>query len=94
MSKSFILFSDGFDSKLFKDFSESGEFDVHPKSKVTREELLELGEKINGLIVRSATTVDQESINHCPNLKYVIRAGEGGADEAAFDLPLARRVLA
>ena len=77
MPKSFILFSDGFDSKLFKEFSESGEFDVHPKSKITREELLELGEKINGLVVRSATTVDQELINHCPNLKYVIRAGEG-----------------
>ncbi len=77
MSKSFILFSDGFDSKLFKEFSESGEFDVNPKSKVTREELLALGEKINGLVVRSATTVDQELINHCPNLKYVIRAGEG-----------------
>ena len=27
--------------------------------------------------MRSATTVDQELINHCPALKYVIRAGEG-----------------
>ena len=77
MSKPFILFSDGFDSKLFKEFSDSGEFDVHPKSKVTRDELLALGDKINGLVIRSATTVDQELINHCPNLKYVIRAGEG-----------------
>lgn len=77
MSKPFILFSDGFDSKLFKEFASSGEFEVHPKSKVSREELLALGSKINGLIVRSATTVDQELINHCPNLKYVIRAGEG-----------------
>ena len=77
MSKAFILFSDGFDSKLFKEFRESGEFEVHPKSKVTREELLELGDKLNGLVIRSATTVDQELINHCPNLKYIIRAGEG-----------------
>jgi len=77
VSKPFILFSDGFDSKLFKEFSDSGEFDVHPKSKVTRDELLALGDKINGLVIRSATTVNQELINHCPNLKYVIRAGEG-----------------
>ena len=77
MSKPFILFSDGFDAKLFSDFSQSGEFEIHPKSKVSRDELLSLGDKINGLVVRSATTVDQELINHCPNLKYVIRAGEG-----------------
>ena len=77
MEKSFILFADGFNSKLYKEICESGEFDVHEKSKVTRDELLEIGEKINGLVIRSATTVDQELINHCPNLKYVIRAGEG-----------------
>jgi D-3-phosphoglycerate dehydrogenase len=77
VSKPFILFSDGFDSKLFKEFSSYGEFETHPQSKVNRGDLLAMGEKINGLIVRSATTVDQELINHCPNLKYVIRAGEG-----------------
>ena len=77
MSKPFILFSDGFDSKLFKDFKESSEFEVYEKSKVTRDELLAMGNKINGLVIRSATTVDQDLINHCPNLKYVIRAGEG-----------------
>ena len=49
---------------------------MHPQSKISRDELLKLGEKINGLVVRSATTVDQDLINHCQNLKYVIR-GEG-----------------
>ena len=36
-----------------------------------------MGDKINGLVIRSATTADQELINHLPNLKYIIRAGEG-----------------
>ncbi len=77
MSKPFILFADGFNSKLFNEFSESGEFNVHEKSKVSRDEILSLGDSINGLVIRSATTADQELINHCPNLKYIIRAGEG-----------------
>lgn len=77
MTKPFILFADGFDSQIYKEVVESGDFDVHDKNKVTREELLSLGERINGLVIRSATTVDQDLINHCPNLKYVIRAGEG-----------------
>ena len=77
MSKPFILFADGFNDQLFNELKNSGEFEVHQKSKVTREELLELSDKIEGLVIRSATNCDQDLINSCPKLKYIIRAGEG-----------------
>ncbi|MAW06792.1 MAG: hypothetical protein CME61_00770 [Halobacteriovoraceae bacterium] len=77
MDKPLIVISDGFDEKIFNDLESTPELNIFPEKKVSREKLIELGDKINGLIIRSATTVDQELINYLPNLKLVIRAGEG-----------------
>lgn len=77
MSKPFIVVSDGMDAEIFKSLQAVSEFEVHPKKKVTQEELAELLPKMNGLIIRSATTVNKDLLDKAPNLKYVIRAGEG-----------------
>jgi len=77
MAKPFILISDGFDKELFTEFRNSNDFEVYPESKVSPEKLKELLPKISGLIVRSATTVNKDLVDQAPNLKYVIRAGEG-----------------
>ncbi len=77
MSKPFIVVSDGMDAEIFTSLQAVKEFDVHPKKKVTPEELEQLLPKMNGLIIRSATNVTKELLEKAPNLKYVIRAGEG-----------------
>jgi len=73
----YIVISDGFDEKIFRELSDESNLEIHPEKKLSRENLISLGEKVNGLVVRSATMVDQDLINQLPNLKYVIRAGEG-----------------
>jgi len=50
---------------------------VHPSSKVSQEELKTLLPKVDGLIIRSATTVDADLLELAQELKIVIRAGEG-----------------
>jgi D-3-phosphoglycerate dehydrogenase len=75
--KPFIVVSDGFDKKLFEHLKETNEFEVYPESKITQDTLTELLPKINGLVIRSATTVTTELLEKASNLKYVIRAGEG-----------------
>ena len=75
--KPFIVISDGFDSKIFTDLQEDPCLDVFPEKKISRDQLIGMGDKVNGLIIRSATTADQDLINCLPNLKYIIRAGEG-----------------
>ena len=77
MTKPFIVFSDGLNEKIFQEFKEIEDFDVFPEKKISRDRLLEIAPDISGLVIRSATTVDQELINHCSQLKYIIRAGEG-----------------
>ena len=83
--KPFIVMSDGFDKNLFETFKKDSRFEVHPQSKITQDELKNLLPKINGLVIRSATTVTPETLELAPNLKYVIRAGEGtdNIDKAA-----------
>jgi D-3-phosphoglycerate dehydrogenase len=73
----FILVADGFHKNLFTDLQSVEQFDVHDKPKVTQDELGSMLEKVNGLVVRSATKVTPELLEKAPNLKYVIRAGEG-----------------
>ena len=75
--KPFIIIPDGFDKTLFNQFKQNTAFDVHPESKVDQEKLKELLPKAHGLVIRSATTVTPELLEHAPNLKLVIRAGEG-----------------
>jgi len=75
--KPYIVVADGMDSDVFKKLQADTNFEVHPQSKVTQEELKELLPKINGLVIRSATKVNNELLAIASNLKYVIRAGEG-----------------
>lgn len=77
MTKPFIVISDGFNEILFNQLNDHPELNIHPKPKLTQEELKDLLPKVNGLVIRSATTVDNKILEQSPNLKYVIRAGEG-----------------
>lgn len=74
---SMIVVADGFDKNLFKELCNEKGFNVHPKEKITQDELKELLPNIEGLVIRSATTVTADLLEAAPNLKYVIRAGEG-----------------
>ncbi len=75
--KPFIVVPDGFDKTLFQELKYIDAFRVHPESKVSQEELLKLLPEIDGLIIRSSTTVTKEFLALAPKLKIVIRAGEG-----------------
>ncbi len=75
--KPYILVSDGFDKDLFKQLTAMSEFDVFPEPKVSQDKLPELVKNAHGLVIRSATTVTPEMLEGAPNLKLVIRAGEG-----------------
>lgn len=73
----FIVVSDGMDENQFQKLQSVEQFEVHPKKKLSQDELKELLPKVEGLVVRSATKPNQEFIDQAPNLKYIIRAGEG-----------------
>ena len=75
--KPFIVVADGFDKNLFENLCATPELEVHPEAKISQDKLKELLPKVNGLIIRSSTTVNEEYLNLAPNLKLVIRAGEG-----------------
>jgi D-3-phosphoglycerate dehydrogenase len=77
MTKPFIIVTDGMDKELFDALKSESKLDVHPKAKLTQEELKPLLTKANALIIRSATNPDKAFIDQCPNLKLIIRAGEG-----------------
>jgi D-3-phosphoglycerate dehydrogenase len=77
MSKPFIVFSDGCDKEIFEAISKNPSLEVHSKPKITQDELKSLLPKIQGLVIRSATKVNSEILAMAPNLKYVVRAGEG-----------------
>jgi D-3-phosphoglycerate dehydrogenase len=77
MSKTYIVVSDGMDKDLFAQLRDVSEFEVYPESKINQDTLKTLLDKIEGLVIRSATQVTKELIDKAPNLKYVIRAGEG-----------------
>lgn len=77
MDKPFIVVSDGMDTDIFKKLKGIAEFDVHPKSKISQDELAALLPKVNGLVIRSATCPSAEMLKSAPNLRYIIRAGEG-----------------
>ncbi len=75
--KPFIVVPDGFDKTLFEELKKNPNLEVHPTSKVSQDELKALLPRVDGLIIRSATTVNAELLALAPKLKIVIRAGEG-----------------
>lgn len=77
MSKPFIIVCDGMDQKIFTELCSSNELEVHPTPKNSQDEIKNLLPKAEGLIIRSATKPNKELIDSAPNLKYIIRAGEG-----------------
>lgn len=77
MTKPFIVFSDGSDKEVFDAISKNPNLEVYNKPKMSQDELKTLLSKVNGLVIRSATKVNKELIDAAPNLKYVVRAGEG-----------------
>jgi D-3-phosphoglycerate dehydrogenase len=77
MTKPFIVFSDGSDQEVFEKISKHPELEVYAKPKISQDELKTLLPRITGLVIRSATKVNKELIDAAPNLKYVVRAGEG-----------------
>lgn len=72
-----ILVSDGFHPDLFKELCSVDGLDVYPAPKVSQAELPALLADVEGLVIRSATTVNQSLLEAAGNLKLVIRAGEG-----------------
>ncbi len=77
MAKPLIVVSDGFDKALFEQLKKMPELEVHPESKLAKEQVMELLPRMEGLIVRSATKVDPAFLDKAQKLKLVIRAGEG-----------------
>ena len=72
-----ILVSDGFHPELFKELCAVEGLEVHPVAKVNQAELPSLLATVEGLVIRSATTVNESLLEAASNLKLVIRAGEG-----------------
>lgn len=72
-----VLVADGFHPDLFKTLTEVEGLDVHPAPKVSQDELPSLIKDVQGLVIRSATTVNESLLEAASNLKLVIRAGEG-----------------
>ena len=72
-----IVVADGFDKNLFDELCQVAEFDVHSEAKITQEKLQELLPTVEGLVIRSATSIGTDYLEMAPQLKYVIRAGEG-----------------
>ncbi len=75
--KPFILVCDGMDKEIFQDLQAISEFDVHPEPKNSQDTIKELLPKATALVIRSATTITPDFLEMAPNLKLVIRAGEG-----------------
>ena len=83
-----ILVSDKFDAQGIERLQSAGTLDIEYKGGHSREELLKSVASAEGLIIRSATTVDQEVLDAAPNLKLVVRAGVGVDN---IDIPAASR---
>jgi D-3-phosphoglycerate dehydrogenase len=73
----YIIITDGFDKDLFAEISSIAGIQVHPKYKLEKIDLVQNLDRANGLVIRSATQITSEIIKMAPNLKYVVRAGEG-----------------
>ncbi|MBT3983737.1 MAG: hydroxyacid dehydrogenase [Bacteriovoracaceae bacterium] len=75
--KPFIIVCDGMDKTIFQELLNQDSFEVFPEPKLSQDKIKELMPKASALVIRSATKVSKELVDMAPNLKYVIRAGEG-----------------
>ncbi len=86
-TKPLVIVCDGMQIKLFNELKTFSNLTVAEKAQYTRDEIIGFGTKAKVLVVRSATKVDKALIDLLPNLKLVIRAGEGMDN---IDIPYAQ----
>ncbi len=72
-----ILVCDGMSSDIFNKLKNNENFDVYPEAKNSQEVVAKEAVEADALVIRSATKPNQEFLDKCKNLKYIIRAGEG-----------------
>jgi len=87
-----VLLLDGIDPAGVRLLEKTGSIVPHVHDKISREKLLELVPEADGIIVRSATTIDQEVIQKAPRLRVVGRAGVG-VDNVDIDAATEHGVL-
>ncbi len=72
-----VLLADGIDPAGIELIQKTNAIEPIVHSKLEREKLLEIIPEVDGIIVRSATSVDREAIDRSSKLKVVGRAGVG-----------------
>ena len=92
MSTFNVLLLDGIDPAGVELLARTGAIVPIVHDKISREKLLELVPTADGIIVRSATTIDKELIQKAPRLRVVGRAGVG-VDNVDIDAATERGVL-
>src|SRR5688572_31950982 len=92
MAKFKVLLLDGIDPAGVEVVEKTGEITPLVHNKIAREKLLELVADVDGIVVRSATSVDRELILRAPRLKVVGRAGVG-VDNVDIEAATERGVL-
>jgi D-3-phosphoglycerate dehydrogenase / 2-oxoglutarate reductase len=92
MSTFSVLLLDGIDPAGIHLLEKTGAITTIVHDKISREKLLELVRETDGIIVRSATTIDKEVIQSAPRLRVVGRAGVG-VDNVDIDAATERGVL-
>ena len=85
MKPPFLAVTDGMDPKAFDELKKIPQLETHPADRLSREELLSLAPKIQGLVIRSKTAVTADLLEKATALQYIVRAGEGtdNVDKAA-----------
>jgi len=87
ITKPLVIVCDGMQNKLFDQLKSFSNLIVADKAQHSREEILSFGAKASALVIRSATKADRALMDSLPNLKLIIRAGEGMDN---IDIPYAR----
>src|SRR6185436_15896391 len=87
-----VLLLDGIDPAGIRLLEKTGSIRPIIHDKISREKLLELVPEADGIIVRSATTIDKEVIQKASRLRVVGRAGVG-VDNVDIDTATERGVL-
>ena len=72
-----VLLLDGIDPAGVELIERAGSITPIVHNKISREKLLEIVSDVDGIIVRSATTIDRELMQKAVRLKVVGRAGVG-----------------
>src|SRR5215470_2949082 len=77
MSKFKVLLLDGIDPAGIEIIARSKAIEPIVHEKISRDKLMSIVAEVDGIIVRSSTTVDRELMQKAPRLKVIGRAGVG-----------------